>query len=144
MYVVYICPRIKFSTFILLWFKRLHKTFRCPMDSIAGQGEMLSGRALSCLRKGWSVTVCFLCSMSNEKDSQIGGQKDILGWHLCSRCGRLFITKKKTFMKALVSKAKSKAVVCTILDCIINPPLSCLKLCFYMMTVTFYIFSPQF
>lgn len=134
----------EFSTFIQLGFKQLHITFRSPMDSTARQGETVSGRALSCLLQGWSVTVYFPCAMSNEKDNQIGHKKDILSWHLCSRCGRLFITNKKTFIKMLVLKAKSNVAFCTILDCVINLPLLCLKLCFCMMTVTFYIFSAQF
>ena len=47
-------------------------------------------------------------------------------------------------MNTLISKAKSNAIFYTILDCVINLPLVRLKLCFYMMTVTFYVFSPQF
>lgn len=59
----------------------------------------LSGRALSCSFKGWSVTIDFLRSMRAKKEDQMGGQRDILSSHLCNRCGGLFITKKENIHK---------------------------------------------
>lgn len=55
---------------------------------------------------------------------------------------RTFYYQKKIFTKMLISKAKVN-VLCTIPNCVIRLPLLCVKLCFCMMTVTFYIFSPQ-